>query len=71
MRDFITNNWQTTTKVCRNAAEFIDALALSACAGYAIYESLHHHGLWYFGLKVAGLLIALQAFVLLVRHFNK
>jgi hypothetical protein len=66
------NNYGTTIKtVCKNVAEFADGLALAAVSGYAIYEALKHTSYWYKALLVAGVLIALQAFVLLVRHFNK
>ena len=57
--------------VSKNVFEFADATALSAVSGFSIYQSLHHTSVWYKALLVAGVLIALQAAILLVRHFNK
>lgn len=57
--------------VVKNLCEFVDAACLAGVSGYAITEALKHHGkFWYELLLFAGLVIALQAFVLLVRHFN-
>lgn len=63
----------TARTVTKNVCEFLDALALTAVSGYSIYEALqpNHKSFWYKGLLIAGVLIALQAFVLLVKHFNK
>jgi hypothetical protein len=59
--------------VSKNVAEFCDAAALAGVSGYSIYESIkpEHSTFWYRGLLVGAVLIALQAFVLLVKHFNK
>lgn len=71
IKNWFVTNWNTTKVVAKNVAEFTDAAALTAVSGYSIYEALKHSSVWYRGLLVAGVLIALQAFVLLVRHFNK
>lgn len=55
----------------KNFAEFADAAALASVSGYAIFQAIHNKGYWYKALFFAGALIALQAFVLLVKHFNK
>lgn len=59
--------------VLKNVCEFTEASALSVVSGYAIYQALHlmSHSFWYKGLLLAGVIIALMAFVLLVRHFNR
>lgn len=64
---------KTTKTVSKNVAEFADAAALAAVSGYSVYEALQpsNKSFWYRALLVAGVLIALQAFVLLVRHFNR
>jgi hypothetical protein len=64
-------DWSAAKIICKNFAEFLDASCLTAVSTYAIYESLRHKGWLYGVLLFAGLVIALQAFVLLVRHFNK
>lgn len=69
----ISTNIKTTKVVWNNATEFIDAACLAGVSAYAIYESLqqNHKSFWYRTLLLAGCLIAIQAFVLLVKHFNK
>lgn len=71
VKDKIKQDVATTKTVVKNVAEFVDAVALTAVSVYSIFEGLHHKTFWYRALLVAGVLIALQAFVLLVRHFNK
>lgn len=65
------DDWATAKTVLKNLSEFLDAAALAAVSGYSIDEALKHQTFWYKVLLVAGVLIALQAFVLLVKHFNK
>jgi hypothetical protein len=69
----VKENVETTKVVLKNLGEFTDAVCLTAVSGYAIYEALqkNHRTFAYKLLLVAGCVIALQAFVLLVRHFNK
>jgi hypothetical protein len=65
-------DWSATKTIVKNFTEFLDASCLMAVSTYAVYESLHHRREWvYEALLFAGLVIGLQAFVLLVRHFNK
>lgn len=73
LKTWFGKNWTTTKVVLKNVSEFVDAAALAAVSGYAIYEALqsNHKSFWYKALLIAGVLIALQAFVLLVKHFNK
>jgi len=73
IKDNLDYYGSTIKTVSKNVAEFCDAAALSAVSGYSIYEALQpaHKSFWYKALLVAGVLIALQAFVLLVKHFNK
>lgn len=68
--DYYGSSIKTVTK---NVCEFADAAALAGVSGYSIYEALQpaHKTFWYRALLVAGVLIALQAFVLLVKHFNR
>lgn len=70
MKDKILSNVTTTKTVLKNVSEFVDAACLSAVSGFAVSEGLKHTGFWYKALLFAGVVIALQAFVLLVRHFN-
>lgn len=72
IKDWFTRNWKTTKIVVTNAIEFLDAACLAGVSGYAIYSALtHQRNIWYKLLLFAGMVIALQAFVLLVKHFNK
>lgn len=66
----IKDNIVTTKTVLKNVGEFVDASCLAAVSGFAITEALRHSGFWYKALLFAGVVIALQAFILLVRHFN-
>ena len=72
-RNQVKQNWATTKTVTHNAVEFYDALCLATVSGFAIYVYLHtgHKELWDYALGLAGVTIALQAFLLLVRTFNK
>jgi hypothetical protein len=63
----VKQNWQATRVVTSNFAEFVDAACLAGVAGFAIYSSLHKKEFWYRALLFAGLVIALQAFLLLVK----
>ena len=67
----VKRNWKTTKVVVKNLVELVDAVALAAVAGFAIYSSLGETANWYKALLGAGVLIAVQATLLLVRHFNK
>lgn len=67
----VKRNWKTTKVVSKNLVELVDAVALAAVAGFAIYSSLGESGNWYKALMGAGVLISIQATLLLVRHFNK
>lgn len=66
----IKNHISTTRTVTKNFCEFLDAACLAGVSGFAIYQALDQKGFWYKALLFAGLVIALQAFLLLVRHFN-
>ena len=58
-------------RVIKNLSELVDAACIAGVTGFGIYEALKHNGNhWYELLLFAGLLVALQAFVLLVRFFN-
>lgn len=71
-KQWFGSNWTTTKIVWSNLCEFVDAACLASVSGFGIYTALQHkHEFWYDALLFAGLVIALQAFVLLVRHFNK
>lgn len=64
----------SVTKTCwDNAQELVDAACLASVSGYSIYESLqpNHKSGWYRALLIAGIVIALQAAALFVRHLNK
>lgn len=70
----VTANIGSIKTVATNLAEFVDAACLAIVSGFAIYQA--HFGklgltkLWSDVLLFAGLVIALQAFILLVKHFN-
>ena len=73
-RQKVQENWTVTKTVFHNLVEFTDAACLGITSGFAIYQARTNTGLkhlWANVLLFAGLVIALQAFVLLVRHFNK
>lgn len=69
----VSKNWTSTKVICANVAEFVDAACLAIVSGFAIYQARYGNlkKAWADVLLFAGLVIALQAFVLLVRHFNK
>lgn len=71
IKNWFIRNWKTTKIVVTNALEFLDAACLAGVSGFAIYSALTKHTIWYKVLLFAGCVIALQAFVLLVKHFNK
>lgn len=68
----VKQNWSATKLVTKNVAEFVDAACLAIVSGFAIYQARYGDlkKAWADVLLFAGLVIALQAFVLLVRHFN-
>ena len=69
---WLKSNWQSAKVVTKNFLEFTDAACLAAVSGWAIHSALRAGAEgWYMLLLVAGCVIALQAAVLLVRHFNK
>jgi hypothetical protein len=71
MKNKILTNVTTTKTVLKNVSEFVDAACLAAVSGFAIFTALKHlDSNWYKALLFAGVVIALQAFVLLVKHFN-
>lgn len=74
IKQLVKANWSATTVVAKNLAEFVDAACLAIVSGFAIYQAhfnkLHMGRFYGYVLLFAGLVIALQAFVLLVRHFN-
>lgn len=71
LKTAIKTNATATKNVVKNLCEFVDAACLAGVSGFSITEALKHKGVfWYEVLLFAGLVIALQAFVLLVRHFN-
>lgn len=72
--DKVSTHIDTLRTVSKNVAEFVDATCLAVVSGFAIYQARYNRNLkslWASVLLFAGLVIALQAFVLLVRHFNK
>lgn len=74
VKDSLVKSLSTVKVIWKNFVEFLDAVCLATVSGYAIYMSLNDKGmrkLWAYALLTAGVVIALQAFLLLVRHFNK
>lgn len=71
MVDKAKNVKQEAKTVSKNFAEFAEASALAGVSGFAIYSGLQNDSLAYKALGVAGVLIALRATQLLVKHFNK
>lgn len=73
VKSSVKQNYDQARLITRNVAEFVDAVCLTIVSGFAIYTYVHtvHRTLWDFALGFAGVAIALQAFVLLVKHFNK
>jgi hypothetical protein len=69
----VKQNYQTAKTVTKNVIEFYDALCLAGVSGFAIWQALDKYrgSFWYKLLLLAGVTIALQAFILLVRSFNK
>lgn len=59
--------------VLKNFTEFIDAVAFTVVALFAVYHGVKNMNVskWYWGLLGAGLIVSMQASLLLVRHFNK
>lgn len=71
LQSAIKQNAAAIRNVVKNLCEFVDAACLAGVSGYSIIEALKHKGEFrYEVLLFAGLVIALQAFVLLVKHFN-
>lgn len=56
-----------------NLVEFLDAVFLGVVSGFAIYTYYHatHRHAWEYLLGLSGVAIALQAFILLSKHFAK
>lgn len=71
IKDIAVKDINTAKVIWRNFVELLDASCLTVVSAYAIYEALKHNQWTYKGLLFAGVVIALQAFVLLIRHFNK
>lgn len=69
----LKTRWTDCKRVCNNVAEFLDACFLATVSGYAIYVFVHtaDKTLWDWALGLSGVAIALQAFLLLVKHFNR
>jgi hypothetical protein len=70
-KEALVKDWSSLKTITKNVFEFTDGICLASVSGFSIYEALNHRSMWYKALLFAGLVIALQAFVLLVRHFNK
>lgn len=75
LKTLIKSNWSAATIVVKNLAEFVDAACLATVSGFAIYQvhfnKVHMSRFYGYVLLFAGFVIALQAFVLLVKHFNQ
>jgi hypothetical protein len=73
IKDWFVKYWNIAVTVGRNIAELADAVALAGVSGFAIHQALqanHVQSYWYRSLLCGGVLIALKAFWLLVKHFN-
>jgi hypothetical protein len=59
--------------VLKNVGEFLDAVAFTVVALFSLYAAYTHRtdSKWYYGLLGAGLIVSIQAFGLLVKHFSK
>lgn len=64
--------------VVQNVGEFLDGVSFAAVAGFAVFWSIDNLEnvrwfvpTWNKALLLAGLVVTVQAFVLLVRHFKK
>lgn len=59
--------------LARNVGEFLDAVSFTAVALFTLYVSFVKRGEsnWYWGLLAAALIVAVQAFGLLIKHFKK
>jgi hypothetical protein len=68
---WLKKNWLALKTIWKNFAEFLDASCLLAVSGFSGYTALHNSSGWYKALLFASAVIGLQAFVLLVKHFNK
>lgn len=72
MKDKAKNKVEETKTVLQNVGEFLDAVAFTAVALYAVFSAFNHRNdVWYKALLVAGLIVSFQAFRLLVKHFSK
>lgn len=73
IKETVKSNVYTTKVIVHNAVEFLDAACLGIVSGFAIYQALHDkslHQIWAKVLLFAGLVIALQAALLFIRHLN-
>jgi hypothetical protein len=67
----VIKDFNATKTVWKNFVELLDASCLSVVSVYAIYEALQHSHEWQFkGLLLAGVVIALQAFILFCATFE-
>lgn len=59
--------------LARNVGEFLDAVSFTAVALFTLYVSFVKRGEsnWYWALLAAGLIVSIQAFALLKKHFSK
>lgn len=59
--------------LAKNVGEFLDAVSFTAVALFTLYVSFtkRDESNWYYGLLAAGLIVTVQAFALLKRHFSK
>lgn len=68
-----TSKKEQATTILKNIGEFLDAVSFTAVALFAVYFAFTHRAenKWYYGLLAAGLIVSVQAFGLLVKHFSK
>lgn len=74
VKESVKSNVNTTRVVVKNFVEFLDAACLTIVAAFTLYQARTNGDLktvYSWILTFASVVIALQAFVLLVRHFNK
>lgn len=73
MKDKAKKQVTTVKTVLKNVAEFVDAVAFTAVALFSVFTGFtnREENNWYYGLLAAGLVVSIQAFALLIRHFKK
>lgn len=73
VKETVSTKIDHTKTVVTNIGEFLDAVAFTVVALFAVIAGLQHRqdNKWYWGLLAAGLLVSVQAFGLLVKHFSK